>query len=70
MDEAINFLIKQAKRLYYEKNKAYLEIIKIIKEIEDLLLQIKWGEEWERHKTPRNPDDSTNDHPGNPKPTH
>ena len=70
VDEAINFLIKQAKRLYYEKNKTYLEIIKIIKEIEDLLLQIKWGEEWERHKTPRNPDDSTNDHPGNPKPTH
>ena len=70
VDNVINFLIKQAQRLYYEKNKFYLELIKTLKKIEDSLLQIKWGKEWEKHKSPRTPDDPTNDHPGNPKPTH
>ena len=34
------------------------------------LKELKWGDEWENHKPERTSEDPTNDHSGNPKPTH
>ena len=70
VDKSISFLIEQASRLYYQKNRLYLALAKMKKIFEDMLLQLKWGGEWEKHKSDRKLDDPTNDHPGNPKPTH
>ena len=70
VNNVITFLINKAKRLYYEKNTLYLKIMKLIKNMDDFLLQSEWGEDWEVHKPDRKSDDPTNDHPGNPKPTH
>ena len=70
VNKSINFLIEQAKRVYYVKNEKFLEIMKLDKILRDFALQIQWGEEWENKKPVRKADDSTNKHPGNPKPTH
>ena len=66
----MDFLIQQAKRLYHQKNIIKLRIEKMLKIIEDFILQLKWGDEWENHKPERTSEDPTNDHSGNPKPTH
>lgn len=66
----MDFLIQQAKRLYHQKNIIKLRIEKMLKIIEDFILQLKWGDEWEDHKPERTSEDPTNDHSGNPKPTH
>ena len=70
VNQVIDFLIQQAKRLYHQKNILSLRIQKMLKIIEDAILQIKWGDEWEDYKPARTAEDPTNDHPGNPKPTH
>ena len=38
--------------------------------IENLVLQMLWGEEWEKKKSARKADDPTNKNPGTPKHTH
>ena len=38
--------------------------------IENLVLQMLWGEEWEKKKSVRKADDPTNNNPGTPKHTH
>lgn len=70
VNQVMDFLIQQAKRLYYQKNIIHLKIQKLLKIIEDFLLQLKWGEDWEKMKPARTADDPTNKNPGTPKPTH
>ena len=70
IDEAMSFFIKQAKRLYHQKNLVKLELMRALKISEDLALQMMWGEKWEDHKPVRVAEDPTNRNPGNPKPTH
>lgn len=70
INPAIDFLIQQAKRLYYQKSVAELKEQKIRKIVEDYILQFIWGEDWEKKKPARAAEDPTNNNPGNPKPTH
>ena len=70
VNQVIEFLIQQAKRLYHQKNILQLKLQKMVKLVEDYLLQLKWGDNWEDYKPARTAEDPTNDHPGNPKPTH
>ena len=67
---AIDFLIEQAKRLYHQKNIKKIRQEREEKLLQDLLLQEKWGDDWEKMKPVRTAEDPTNNHPGNPKPTH
>ena len=67
---AIDFLIEQAKRLYHQKNIKKIRQEREEKLLQDLLLQEKWGDDWEKMKPARTAEDPTNNHPGNPKPTH
>ena len=66
----IEFLIQQAKRLYHQKNIKRLMELRMEKIIENLVLQMLWGEEWEKKKSVRKADDPTNNNPGTPKHTH
>ena len=66
----MDFLINQAKRLYHQKNIIKFKIQKMMKLVEDSLLQIEWGDTWEDHKPARIAEDPTNNHPGNPKAIH
>ena len=70
VSESINFLIQQAKRLYHEKNLVRIEFEKFLNNMKDLFLQGILGSDWEKYKNSRSANDPTNDHPGNPKPTH
>jgi len=70
INQVMDFLIQQAKKLYHQKNMVTVRIQKMLKIVEDVILQIKWGDEWEDYKPARTAEDPTNDHPGNPKPTH
>ena len=67
---AVDFLIEQAKRMYHQKNIKKIRQEREKKLMQDLLLQEKWGDNWEKMKPVRTAEDPTNDHPGNPKPTH
>lgn len=69
VNKVMDFLIDQAKRLYHQKNILVLKLQRMIKIVEDYLLQLKWGDNWEDYKPARTAEDPTNDHPGNPKPT-
>lgn len=69
VNQVMDFLIQQAKRLYHQKNILVLKLQRMIKIVEDYLLQLKWGDNWEDYKPARTAEDPTNDHPGNPKPT-
>ena len=70
VNQVMDFLIHQAKCLYHQKNINTLQMQRMLKIIDDFILQFKWGDEWEDYKPARTAEDSTNDHPGNPKPTH
>ena len=67
---SIEFIINQAKRLYYQKSKKLLKLEKIKGLISDYFLRLRWGNVWESKKPKRQAKDSTNDNPGNPKVTH
>ena len=70
VNQVMDFLIHQAKCLYHQKNINTVQMQRMLKIIDDFILQFKWGDEWEDYKPARTAEDSTNDHPGNPKPTH
>ena len=70
IDRAVEFLIKQGKRLYHQKNIRKLRINYLIKILNDMLLQMEWGDNWESKKPIRSPSDSSNDHSGTPKHSH
>ena len=70
VNQVMDFLIHQAKCLYHQKNINTLQMQRMLKIIDDFILQFKWGDEWEDYKPARTAEDPTNDHPGNPKPTH
>ena len=70
VDQVITFLITQAKRLYHQKNIMDLIMMKMEKIVEDLILQMLWGDEWEKKKPARSAKDPSNNHPGTPKHTH
>ena len=67
---AIDFLIEQAQRLYYQKNLQKLKLERLKKLKKDFAYQEKWGSDWERMKPARASEDPINKHPGSPKPTH
>lgn len=70
INQVITFLIEQAKRSYHQKNIKDLIIMKWKKIIEDLILQVLWGDDWENKKSARRAKDPSNDNPGTPKHTH
>lgn len=70
INRAIEFLIKQGSRLYHQKNIRHLQIQYIIKILNDIILQLRWGYDWESKKPKRVASDSTNNHSGTPKRSH
>ena len=70
INATIDFLIEQSKRLYHQKNIKKIRQEREEKLMQNFLLQAKWGDDWEKMKPARIAEDPTNNHPGNPKPTH
>ena len=70
INDAVEFLIKQGRRLYHQKNIRKLRLNHLIKILNDIILQLKWGDEWESKKPIRSASDPSNDHPGTPKRSH
>ena len=70
VSDVVDFLIERASKLYYQKSVMLLKFYKLIKILNDLILQSIYGKNWENKKSKRSPKDPSNDNPGNPKPTH
>ena len=69
IDKAMSFFIRQAKRLYHQKNILTLKLMRILKIADDLALQMIWGEKWEDHKSASVAEDPTTRNTVNPKAT-